>query len=187
MLTPRFPAVGAALALFLAAATPATAADIAGLTIAGADGQSDTETLRLGIRSYWDRLWFTAGDWQVGGYWEAQLGYWDSDKSGARHDELAEISLTPVFRLEPKGARAGGFSPYLEGGIGLHLLSSTSIGNRKLSTMVQFGSLVGAGFRFGDAGRYQIGYRFQHVSNASIKSPNDGMNLNEIRFAVDFP
>ena len=187
MLTPKFAAAGTALAFLLVATAPATAADIAGLTIAGADGRRDTETFRLGIRSYWDRFWFTEGDWQLGAYWEAQLGYWDSDKSGAGHDDLAEISLTPVFRLEPKSARAGGFSPYVEGGIGLHLLSNTSIGNRQLSTMLQFGSLVGAGFRFGDAGRYQLGYRFQHISNASIKSPNDGMNLNEIRFAVDFP
>lgn len=186
MLMPRILA-GTTVTLLLLTGTPVGAADIAGLTVAAADGQSDTESFRIGVRDYWERRWFTEGNWQVGGYWEAELGYWDSDKGGARHDSLAEISLTPVFRLESKNARAGGFSPYIEGGIGLHLLSNTSIGNRKLSTMVQIGSLVGAGFRFGEAGRYQVGYRYQHISNGSVKTPNDGMNLNEIRFGIDFP
>ncbi len=186
MLKPNLAAALTVAGLLLALSWPVRGADYAGLTIAGANGQSDTETFRVGIRSYWDRNWFDAGDWRVGGYWEAQLGYWDSDKDAGKHDSLAEASLTPVFRLENKNARGGGFSPYLEGGVGLHLLSNTSIGNRKMSTMVQFGTLAGAGFRFGENGRYQIGYRYQHVSNASVKSPNDGMNLNEIRFAVDF-
>lgn len=174
-------------AICLAGSSPLSqAADRAGLSVAAANGQSDTTTLRVGLHSYWDKSWWQTQKWQVSGYWEAQLGYWDSDKGGAKHNNLAEIALTPVFRLEQINPTAGNWSPYIEAGIGLHLLSNTSIGDQNLSSVVQFGSLAGMGFRFGEASRYQLGYRFQHVSNASLKQPNDGMNLNEIRLAIDY-
>ncbi|TAN71966.1 MAG: acyloxyacyl hydrolase, partial [Gallionella sp.] len=30
------------------------------------------------------------------------------------------------------------------------------------------------------------GYRFQHLSNGSIKQPNQGINFNQIRFTCHF-
>ena len=37
-----------------------------------------------------------------------------------------------------------------------------------------------------NAAKYDLGYRFQHLSNADIKKPNDGINFNQIRFSYHF-
>ena len=67
---------------------------------------------------------------------------------------------------------------YAEAGIGAHLLSETQINDhRRFSTAFQFGDHVGVGLRFGQRGEYDLGYRFQHLSNADIKKANDGINF----------
>jgi hypothetical protein len=102
----------------------------------------------------------------------AEIGYWNSDKDNRQNDNLWELGLTPVLRLAPKAS--GGMRPYLEAGLGGHVLSDTRIGERKLSTAWQFGTHLGVGL---DCGRLRIGYRFQHLSNAGIKTPNDGIDF----------
>lgn len=135
-------------------------------------GDDDTQMYRLGLARDWNRAWFTDGDWQLSGYWLAELGYWNSDHGRRQNDNLWELGLTPVLRLESKAR--GGLRPYLEAGLGGHVLSDTRIGQRQLSTAWQFGSHLGAGL---DCGPVRIGYRFQHLSNADIKTPNDGINF----------
>lgn len=174
------------LGLAMAAQPTRAATFIDGSTLAVAHGQSDTTIYRLGVRKDWASQWQAPGGLQTRGYWEARLGYWDGERRRGSHNSLWELSLTPVLRLAPSSTREGGVSPYLEGGVGLHLLSHTSIANRQFSTAFQFGSLIGTGLRFGTRGRYQLGYRFQHISNASIKTPNSGMNLHEISFSVAY-
>lgn len=109
----------------------------------------------------------------------AQIGCQDSDEGNTRGDNLWELALTPVFRLAPK--ETSGFSPYLEAGIGGHVLSDTRIGKRELSTAWQFGSHIDVGLRFGDCG---IGYRFQRLSNGSIKAPNDGISFHTLSISM---
>ena len=66
--------------------------------------------------------------------------------------------------------------PYLEAGIGVHLLSHVRINNdRDLSTAFQFGENAGAGIAFGENHRFELGVYVQHESNASIKEPNPGL------------
>lgn len=143
-------------------------------------GDDDTQMYRIGLARDWQRTWFSDGDWQLGGYWLAEVGYWNSDHSRRDNDHLWQVGLTPVFRLQPK---AGQLRPYLEAGIGGHVLSDTRIGGRELSTAWQFGSHVGAGIR---CGRFDIGYRFQHLSNAGIKKPNDGMEFHVLNASFAF-
>jgi hypothetical protein len=144
-------------------------------------GDDDTQLYRVGVARDWNRAWYTDGDWQLTGYWLAQIGYWNSDKDNRQNDKLWEVGLTPVLRLAPKAS--GGMRPYLEAGLGGHVLSDTRIGNRNLSTAWQFGSHLGAGL---DCGRLRIGYRFQHLSNASIKEPNDGIDFHVLTADMRF-
>lgn len=144
-------------------------------------GNDETQLVRLGLARDWQHAWFTDGDWQLGGYWLAEIGYWDSDERGAHNDDLWEVALTPVLRLAPKAS--DGVRPYLEAGIGGHILSDTRIGRRQMSTAWQFGSHIGAGL---DCGQLEIGYRFQHLSNASIKEPNDGINFHMLTLGLRF-
>ena len=150
------------------------------------EDSNETDVYRIGLQNSWERTWFNGGAWYVGGYWDAELAYMDSDYSGAKNSDLFDISLTPVFRLQRDTALSSGVSPYAEAGIGPHLISDTRLGRQQYSTAFQFGSLIGAGLGFGDRGQYQLGYRFQHISNADIKTPNDGMNLHLLRLAYSF-
>ena len=131
----------------------------------------------------WDRQWFTDGDWFLGGYWEASVGRWKSDAAGG--NTIWDIGFTPVFRLQPKAE--SGLRPYLEGAVGAHYITETQVNaSRDMGSHIQFGSHLGLGLVFGDKGRFDLGYRYQHVSNADLESPNPGINFQQVRFAYLF-
>jgi hypothetical protein len=104
----------------------------------------------------------------------AQVAYWEARQHPTSNSSLWDAGLTPMVRWSgPDAASVRGF---VEAGIGVHLLSATRINNdRVLSTAFQFGETAGAGIAFGDRHRYELGAYVQHVSNASIKEPNNGL------------
>jgi hypothetical protein len=113
--------------------------------------------------------------------WAGDVAYWWARNHGDSGPSLWEVGLTPVVEL--RRAPASGMSCYVEGGIGIHLLSHTRIDERELSTAFQFGEFVGTGVNFGDHGRYGIGVRIQHISNGGIKEPNFGVTFGEVRIS----
>ena len=146
---------------------------------------ADVNLYRIGMQWDWKKQWLNTGNWSLGGYWDLGLGYWDNRSIDKTNNSIAEIALTPVFRWQQNSPR--GFSPYVEAAIGFHLLSHTSVSQqRRFGTAFQFGDHVGAGFRLGDKGQYDIGYRYQHLSNASIKQPNHGINFHQLRLQYHF-
>jgi len=139
------------------------------------------------VAAFWDfdRKWFDNGDWMVTGYWEADLGSWRGHSAVGNNQTITEIGITPVFRFQQR--QLSGIAPYLEGGIGLHLIKPTFIyTNRHFSTAFQFGEHIGFGARFGERHQFDLGIRYQHISNADIKKPNQGINFSQIRFAYNF-
>ena len=147
---------------------------------------NETTLYRLGLQNKWERTWLNDGAWYVGGYWDVELAYMESDHEKSKNDNLFDLGLTPVFRMQRDASLSSGVSPYAEAGIGPHLISETRLGNQQYSTALQFGSLIGFGLGFGDRGQYEISYRFQHLSNADIKTPNQGMNLHLLRLGYAF-
>ena len=168
------------LALSALSCAPAKAIDGMSLEIGNGDA---VDMARVGVQWDWKKRWFQGSDWHLGGYWDLAGGYWQrSGAAAGEHEDLFDIGFTPVLRIQPNGL--GG--PYVEAGIGLHLLSHSSIGDRRMSTAFQFGDHLGIGYRFGTKGSYDLGYRFQHLSNASIKRPNPGINFHQIRLQYNF-
>jgi hypothetical protein len=147
---------------------------------------NETTLYRLGLQNKWERTWLNDGAWYVGGYWDVELAYMESDHDKSKNDNLFDLGLTPVFRMQRDASLSSGVSPYAEAGIGPHLISETRLGNQQYSTAFQFGSLIGFGLGFGDRGQYEISYRYQHISNADIKTPNQGMNLHMLRLGYSF-
>jgi hypothetical protein len=147
---------------------------------------NETTLYRLGLQNKWERTWLNDGAWYVGGYWDAELAYMESDHKNSENDSLFDLGLTPVFRMQRDASISSGVSPYAEIGIGPHLISETRLGKQQYSTALQFGSLIGFGLGFGGRGQYEISYRFQHLSNADIKTPNQGMNLHLLRLGYNF-
>lgn len=88
---------------------------------------------------------------------------------------LWDTSVTPILRWRPwDGAFA---RAYVQAGIGIHILSETSIngGARNFGSAFQFGERAAIGMRFGAHDRFEASLFVQHISNAEIKEPNDGM------------
>lgn len=149
-------------------------------------GRGDNvSVLRLGAQWEWEQKWFAEGGWYLGGYWDAVVGYWQADSDEQDNREAIDLGLAPVIRLQQHNP--GSLAPYVEAGFGLHIISETDIyAGKDLGSGVLGASHLGLGFRFGDAGRYDLGYRFQHLSNGSIVPPNDGINLHQLRFSYHF-
>ncbi len=107
------------------------------------------------------------------------------DKPGQDNQRLADIGITPVFRL----ARAGDPDAlYFKGGfLGLHLFSKAFMyEGKKFGSAFQFGHFLGVGVDFGDRHQYSMSYRFQHMSNVGIVEPNQGVNLSELHVGYFF-
>jgi lipid A 3-O-deacylase len=139
----------------------------------------------LGAQWNWQKSWPARGGWNITGFWDALIGHWHGRESVAQNRNIVEVGGGPVFRLSP--ASSASVLPFLEYGFGFRLLSRTRINrDREFSTAFQFANHIGAGVRFGPDRRYDLMLRFQHISNASIKKPNDGINLSEVRLAYHF-
>jgi hypothetical protein len=158
--------------------------DSVSATVGKDNNSNNTDIYRLGLQNKWNRTWFNGGAWFVGGYWDVSLAYWDSDNDN--NGSLYDLSLTPILRLQRDAELSHSVSPFSEVGVGGHLLSEREIGERDLSTNFQFGSHLGVGLGFGDKGRYELMYRYQHVSNGNIKSPNQAINLHLVSFGYAF-
>jgi len=138
---------------------------------------------RIGAQWVWPQRWFQGEHSHLGGLWDLGAGQWRREAAADQRDRIGEISLTPVFRWQANDQRGA----YLEGGIGVHLLSATSLGNKRYSTAFQFGEHLGFGYRFGTRGAFDLGYRYQHISNADIKTPNSGADFHQLRLQYWFP
>ncbi|HSI24846.1 MAG TPA: acyloxyacyl hydrolase [Methylotenera sp.] len=165
---------------FCMVATPSYAAD--GVAILIGSGQ-DANTMALSVQWDWEKRWFTEGDWWLGGYWELDGSYWKGKKQGA--NDIYGLGITPVLRLQRSTINT--IMPYIELGIGAHLLSEKTVNDDKsLGTNFQFGDHLGAGILFGQDLNYDLGYRFQHYSNAGLSNENPGINFHELRIRYNF-
>src|SRR5262245_25052766 len=90
-------------------------------------------TWRLGAQWNWSERWgFRAGQWHGHVYWDVNAGAWQGGG-----EKLYDVGVTPVARVEYE--RPGG-NPYLEIGIGPHMISRLEVTPyRTFSTHLEFG------------------------------------------------
>lgn len=150
-------------------------------------GTGDDAAERVGFRFdwAWSAKWFTEGDWYLGGYWEFGGSYWDAAGGRTGNDSLGELGVAPVLRLQPHQP-IGGFVPYVELGVGAHVLTDTELEDKNFDINFTFAEHLGAGFRFGDTGHWELGYRYQHLSNADLGDDNPGINFHLLRLGYHF-
>ena len=170
----------------LAASPAAYAIDGVSFTYGHSDsGNVSVNMYRVGVQWDWNKKLLEAGGWHLGGYWEANLGYWDNRSAARTNSSITDIGFTPVFRFQQNSIT--GVAPYAELAVGIHFLSSTSVSTqRQFGSSFQFGDHIGVGMRFGERGHYDIGYRYQHLSNAGFKQPNQGINFHQLRLQYHF-
>jgi hypothetical protein len=62
----------------------------------------------------------------------------------------------------------------------------TELGDRNFDIPFSFGDHLGAGLRFGTEGEFDLGYRYQHLSNLSLGDSSPGMNFHVGRLGLHF-
>ncbi|HSC84792.1 MAG TPA: acyloxyacyl hydrolase [Pseudomonas sp.] len=142
---------------------------------AGQSGESTT-VLRLGAQWDWDKSWMQSDVGRLTGYWDAGYTYWVGDDTASNNS----ISFSPVFVYEFAGSTV---KPYIEGGIGVALFSSTELEGNDLGSSFQFEDRLGAGLRFSGQ---EVGIRAVHYSNAGIEQPNDGVEAYTLHYRLSF-
>ena len=118
--------------------------------------------------------------WDLTAHWEFDAGFWYSTQLHPLNDQGGFIGITPVFNYT---WRRTGIQPYLEVGAGVKYLNDVTIENTYKSTQFQFGDIFG--FGIGNA-HYQVGYRYLHISNANIETPNPGTNFQTVHIQYLF-
>ena len=137
------------------------------VTVGYGQSKDNIDIYRIGLRKDFSSRWFESSVGYLSGYWEGSLNYWNG-----RGDENFGIAFSPVFAYYFNATES--VKPYIEGGIGASLWSRTTMGPRDLSTNFLFEDRIGTGVRFGD---WDLSLRYMHYSNASIKKPNDGIDI----------
>jgi len=137
------------------------------VTISYGQSKDNIDIYRIGLRKDFSTRWFEKDIGYLSGYWEGSLNYWNG-----YGDENFGVALSPVFVYYFNYSET--IHPYLEGGIGVSLFSGTEMGPRDLSTNFLFEDRLGTGIRVND---WDFSFRYMHYSNASIKAPNDGIDI----------
>lgn len=136
---------------------------------------SDVRMASVGLQWDWNKNWLPTSNAHLGGYWDLTLGQWHVEhykNDPNRTKDIFLVGITPVFRFQ-RDSKTG---LYAEAGIGAYLLSDLYHSkNRKLSTAFQFGDRFGLGYVFQNG--LDLGIKYQHFSNGSIKQPNDGVEF----------
>jgi len=166
--------------LALLVSLPSAAADEARIPmwLTGTYGYGQRVDL-YGVGAMWGPSWGPERFARLGFEWRfaADLNYWAGHSTASSDRTLWDIGLTPYMRWNASGQDFQNM--FIEAGVGPHLLSQTRIGVgnehwRNFSTAFQFGSRLAVGVKLGDKG-HEVALYVQHVSNAKIKDPNDGL------------
>ncbi len=143
---------------------------IDGVTLSIGRSRDKIDIYRIGVRKDFKSRWLESKAGYLSGYYELTFNYWKGKSSN--HKENYGIALSPVFNYYFN--LSDNVKPYLEAGIGVSLFNHTWIDNRNMSTNFLFEDRLGAGVR---VGKFDFSFRYMHYSNASIKAPNDGIDI----------
>lgn len=181
-------AVGLALAMAgtAAQAQPVPSVEASSSRVLATQDSSQGVSVQYGFHGKYERLGLA---YETPSFWnydfsggsrldlslELGVGYWKADEDP---DSLWHVSAIPMFRWWPSDTY------YLEAGVGPSYISRARFAGKQLSTRFQFTSHVGAGVVLDKV--HRIGLRYTHVSNASIKRPNPGLDLLEVSYTYQF-
>jgi len=117
---------------------------------------------------------------------EFGINYWDSDTRPSRNDSLVDFGLSPIVRLQFDSFTFFGARPFIEGGVGFHVFTDDKFGDKDFGIPFAFAPTGGAGVRFGVDERFELAYRYQHLSNAGLSDSNPGIDFHLLRLSYHF-
>jgi hypothetical protein len=103
-----------------------------------------------------------------------ELGVWQFQSDDGPTKTTQALAGTGKLRWE--GTPISQWSPFMEFGVGLAGFSQTTVaGVRHLGGGFEFTEVLASGLRLGARGQFEIAIFGQHVSNAGINFPNEGI------------
>lgn len=137
------------------------------------------------LAAEWDFRRFHLKNWDVDLNLNGNASYFRSRvEGGIRVRELYDVGATPTLTFSPRKFASASFKPFIEIGIGAHYLTEKGISHKTFSTNFQFGDHIGVGVYVGRGRAYKLAYRFQHLSNGGIGSPNPGINFHLMSMGI---
>jgi hypothetical protein len=122
--------------------------------------------------------------WRLDLDWKGRLALWDAHDSDDHR--IWDLSLIPTLKMQPM-TEGPSMTPFFEAGLGAHVVSSTVVDGRELSSNFQFGETLAAGFSLGEKQAWRIALRAEHVSNGDIKLPNQGITFAGLEISRTWP
>jgi len=134
----------------------------------GEEKNDDIDIYRLSLKKNFGRTFLVNPSGWLSGYFEGSINYWHHTD-----DDIYALALSPVF-VYYFGSDTDSAVPYIEGGIGVAIISDTEIGGVDMTTTFQFEDRIGAGIR---TDKLDFNFRYMHYSNGSMSQPNDGIDI----------
>ncbi|MDD9300888.1 MAG: acyloxyacyl hydrolase [Desulfobacter sp.] len=154
--------------VFLSSSVMAQDSSGFGLSLGYGQSQDNVDIYRIGLVKKWGVTWLKNSTGYLDGYFELSYNHWDGgDKN------INAVALSPVF-LYAFNPNDSNWYPYIEGGIGIAYLDEYFIKDRNLSSNLQFEDRIGLGLRYDN---FDLSARYMHYSNASLKQPNNGIDI----------
>jgi len=164
-------------AFFASGAAAQQAGSPGGLSLSWGAGQHHQRVfLAYETPSFWTYN-FSGGAGRLEAVGEFGVAHWTAD-GRRRASNLWQASATPFLRWWPNDY------VFLEAGIGINGFTRTRFADRTISTAFQFGDHIGVGYQI--TRNHRFGLRFSHFSNASIKRPNQGLNVLQAGYLYQF-
>jgi hypothetical protein len=108
---------------------------------------------------------------------EISAGAWQAKSSSLYEHDAWDVEFVPMFHWRYPVAQSTRLD--LEFGIGPSYLSESNIGNRQKGSNFQFSDHFGIGISSAD-GHWRGGFAFRHLSNLSIRTPNNAVDFKGI-------
>ena len=154
-----------------------------GFELGTSEGDAKVDRIGGSLRYNFNELFLTDNGIQGRFYAEISMAYWEGENGTTGNRDLFDFGLVPVFRISKAAVL---LSPFLELGLGPHVHTKSKIENDDFDIPFAFGSHIGLGVELGRSKNFELLYRFQHLSNASLGNENPGINFHVLQLVTHF-
>ena len=148
-----------------------------------AGGGEGVNIVRAGAQWDWEEDILEFLGFSLDAYLQFDYAKWQSTSDSSQVGANNSIGFTPVFRFK---RRTDWATIYLDTSIGVALVSSTQINDSGFGSNFQFTDSLSVGAFFGARRQWGVGYKYNHMSNNSIKLPNNGINFHLLSVSYEY-
>ena len=146
-------------------------------------GGESVYILRAGAQWDWEEDILEFLGFKLDAYLQFDYAKWQSTRDSTQEGANNSIGFTPVFRFTRHTDLA---TIYIDTSIGMALVATTHINDSGFGSNFQFTDSLSIGALFGARRQWGVGYKYNHMSNNSIKLPNNGINFHLVSLSYEY-